>query len=330
MKRTVIFIYFLLAVLMSANAESGKIVLESGGSIKLFDATRLQDAVNAAHDGDVIYLSDGSFGYWDSSPIVINKQVSLRGVGNTGSQLYSRVIIDIDGNPTLSSPMAEGVSFSNSVSVSKMLTGLEFKKCKMSVLHFGDDMPSALIDRCWIADTLDLSNLKTNTIKIRNSKVGCLYSNYNRDYACTFINCNIANSYADKCWDVRANFVNCILDCASARNSEYSGHVGSSYVYNTLRTQSNHSWTFGENTYYYEEGNTNQLLYSDCSCFFSAGRLKELGYLGTDGTVIGIEGGDNPYTLEVSPSITQWSFQTDETKDNVTVNISVTSKNNQK
>ena len=59
-------------------------------------------------------------------------------------------------------------------------------------------------------------------------------------------------------------------------------------------------------------------------------RLKELGYLGPDGTVIGIEGGDNPYTLDVSPSIIQWSYQTDETKDNVTVNISVTSKNNQK
>ena len=330
MKRTVIFIYFLLTVLMSANADSGKIGLESGGSIKLFDATRLQDAINAAHDGDVIYLSDGSFGYWDSSPIVINKPVRLRGVGNTGSQLYSKVIIDIDGNPTLSSPIAEGVYFSNSVSVSKMLTGLEFKKCKISVLHFGDDMPSALIDRCWIADTLDLSNLKTNNIRIKNSKVGCLYSNYNRDCACTFINCNIANTYADNCWYVEANFVNCILDCTDVRNSEYSGHVNSSFVLNTLKTLIRDGWDYYENEYYYMEGNTNQLIYSDCSCFFSAGRLKELGYLGTDGTVIGIEGGENPYTLEVSPSITQWSFQTDETKDNVTVNISVTSKNNQK
>ena len=166
MKRIVIFIFLLQTALMLARADSGKIVLEREGGIKLFDATQLQEAINAAHDGDVIYLSDGSFGYLNNNPIVINKQVRLRGIGNTGSQLYSKVIIDIDGNPTLSSPIAEGVYFSNSVSVRKMLTGLEFKKCKISVLHFGDDMPSALIDRCWIADTLDLSNLKTNNIKI--------------------------------------------------------------------------------------------------------------------------------------------------------------------
>ena len=327
MKRIVIFIFLLQTALMLARADSGKIVLEREGGIKLFDATQLQEAINAAHDGDVIYLSDGSFGYLNNNnPIVINKQVRLRGIGNTGSQLYSKVIIDIDGNPTLSSPIAEGVYFSNSVSVRKMLTGLEFKKCKISVLHFGDDMPSELIDRCWIADTLDLSNLKTNNIKIKNTKVGCLYSTYNSDYACTFINCNIANTYADNCWDVRANFVNCILDCASVRNSDYSGWIGSNWVFYTLRTRMSHGWDNANNIYTYSEGDTNQLLYSDCSCFLSADKLKELGYLGTDGTVVGIEGGGNPYTLEVSPGITQGSFQTDETKENVIVNISVTSK----
>ena len=311
---------------MSANANSGKIVLDSGGSIKQFDATQLQDAINAAHNGDAIYLSEGSFGYLNNNPIVINKQVRLRGIGNTGSQLYSKVIIDIDGNPTLSSPIAEGVYFSNSVSVRKMLTGLEFKKCKISVLHFGDDMPSALIDRCWIADTLDLSNLKTNNIKIKNSKVGCLYSTSNRDYACTFINCNIANTYADNCWDVLANFVNCILDCASVRNSDYSGGISSLFVFSSLSTNMNHGCIHANGLYTYMNSETNILLYSDCSCYFTADRLRGMGYEGTDGTVLGIEGGEYPYTLEVSPRITQWSFETDETKDNVIGNISVTSK----
>ena len=84
---------------------------------------------------------------------------------------------------------------------------------------------------------------------VMNSSIYYLYSSGASENVVTFINCNIANTYADNCWDLRANFVNCILDCASVRNSDYSGWIGSNWVLYTLRTDMNHGWDNTNNIY---------------------------------------------------------------------------------
>lgn len=62
-------------------------------------------------------------------------------------------------------------------------------------------------------------------------------------------------------------------------------------------------------------------------CTLTADQLKKAGYLGTDGTVVGCEGGVNPYTLERHvPVITQKGTKVDLDSKKVIINVNVTAK----
>ena len=93
----------------------------------------------------------------------------------------------------------------------------------------------------------------------------------------------------------------------------YSGYVsiGSSSV--------------AQNCYYQESYiSSNALITSSCECYYNTSQLQSNGYLGTDKTVVGIYGGDTPYTLEPSvPKVTSSSLDLDMEKKELNVKLTV-------
>lgn len=58
--------------------------------------------------------------------------------------------------------------------------------------------------------------------------------------------------------------------------------------------------------------------------------MEEKGYIGTDGTVVGIEGGSAPFTLEPSvPKVTNSTVAYDAANKLLKVNLTVTTNNEQ-
>ena len=56
----------------------------------------------------------------------------------------------------------------------------------------------------------------------------------------------------------------------------------------------------------------------------NASTLQSNGYLGTDGTVVGIDGGDTPFTLVPSvPKVTSSDLQLDNEKKELNVTLTV-------
>ena len=73
-----------------------------------------------------------------------------------------------------------------------------------------------------------------------------------------------------------------------------------------------------------EEGDAN-LLNDTIECKFSEAELLEKGYVGTDGTVVGIFGGSIPFTLAPSmPRVTEHSIVVDADKKKLNVTLKVT------
>lgn len=66
------------------------------------------------------------------------------------------------------------------------------------------------------------------------------------------------------------------------------------------------------------------------NCSLGKYELEEKGYIGTDGTVVGIEGGSAPFTLEPSvPKVTNSTVAYDAANKLLKVNLTVTTNNEQ-
>ena len=63
----------------------------------------------------------------------------------------------------------------------------------------------------------------------------------------------------------------------------------------------------------------------DMDCPMTVEQRQTAGYLGVDGTVVGIEGGVNPYSLTLhAPSINTSNANVDLNNKKVTINVNVT------
>ena len=184
--------YFLTAVClilmcMTVSAITiNKAMLEHNGEVTLYDGDKIQEAINAASDGDVIYLTLGTF-----KPFSVTKQITIRGAGET-SVIDGDVSISIPGSPKLTRPVLEALSVSGAVSVSSQVADLILRKCKFSSLGFSAQVDGAIVDRCYITNTLTLSSyIKGMTVV--NTKLYYVKANAGATQNTTFVNCNFYN-----------------------------------------------------------------------------------------------------------------------------------------
>lgn len=329
--------YFLMAVciiIMSISASAvsvNKVLLDHNGQVTTFDD--IQSAINASADGDVIYLTLGTF---KVSTLNITKEITIRGTGDT-SIINGEVKISIAGTPTLESPLLEALAVSGGVTISSAMNNLCLKnskiigtlaingavnggsieKCEIGVMTFGDTIDNLYIDRSSVTGTLTLSS-SIKGMTVINSKLNAVSANSGATSNTTFVNCEFNQLYTN---NFAATIVNSIIYCSrpSSGYATSASSINSSVLLNTLLRSG-----------YVSVGTSSvtQGCYYDASSVFSNSKLQENGYLGTDGTVVGIYGGSTPYSdakmfTPSTPKVTSSKLNLDAEKKELNVNLTV-------
>ena len=345
MKKISILIILLMQSILCIYAQDtsikGTITLSHQGKTTDFAYNKMADAVNAAIDGDTIFLSAGYF----EGDFVINKQVAFIGTGgdystSENSVLNGKIILKLPDNTKLTARLFEGINFWNT-SFTYQSTNIEnivFKKCYVYGYNITVNaaIKSILFDRCNISGGSYFNNFPEKAIA-RNCKIhGLNVEKSNSDSSWQFTNCTIdPSNYSNSgytgyfCPILSGTFVNCIID---NDDDDYTGFP--LYYVTSEDTKSKASFTnclfyttdnkeiFNgatvENAMYYE-ASANNVLEN-----FTKEQLEAYSFYGNDGTVVGCYGGKNPYTLKISkPVISSSKVHFDKDKKQVQIKMKV-------
>lgn len=307
MKKTLFILVCLMMASVSMFAESAAVcLLQHGGSVQLFDADKIANAIKAAVDGDTLYLTAGEF-----SGFTIDKKITVRGAGQ-GTKITSDITISISGSPTLTQTVLEGLdlkSKSKNVILSTAMKGVKIKQCSMYVLIVNANNSDVIIDRCNISNELRYSSyIKSMTVLNSYARIGYYYSS--SENTIHFVNCNVNMYYPSYC---AGTFINSVIGHGS-----YQSISNCSFVNCLFRWNANS---------YFQSSTTVQHCYYDSECSDDDATFEELGYLGNDGKVVGYMGGSSPYTLELSvPKVTESEISLDPGTRVLNVNIKVSAK----
>ena len=317
----------------AATEYTGKVFLQHNGNItQTFNGDEISNAIEAAVDGDTLFLSKGIF----KSGFTINKSISLIGSGAEKGYIETQSscldwngnpIIEGDDNQTKISVAIEGVVTGSNFNMQKNIGNLTFRKCYIeNYLEFNSsaNIKTATIDRCLIRGGFTLFGTIENLL-VKNCKIYYINSssqNNSLSSSCQFINCNIRNVSTN----TKAIFVNSIINEVGNGTSDFLGTNAA--LVNTLYHKMN-GYDPMEQTTQQDCWSTTETLINDdqnkLDCTITADQLKIAGYLGLDDTVVGVEGGVNPYSLTIhAPSINSKSTNIDLTNKKVTINVNVT------
>ena len=313
MKKTILMAVCIIMMSMTASALTiNKAMLVHNGEVTLYDGDKIQDAVNAASDGDAIYLTLGTFKKFN-----VTKKITIRGTGET-SIIDGDVNISIPGSPKLTSPVMEALAVSGTVNVGAQVDDMILRKCKITNFTIGAQVDGAVLDRCNITGSLTLSSyIKGMTVV--NTIVNGLGANSGATSNTTFVNCDL---YFSSCTNFSATIINSIIRHYGSNTKT----LNSTVLLNTLIM----TYYLSGGTYYssYHLNIGSSSVQQGCWTVnylnnTSTSTLQSNGYLGTDGTVVGIYGGETPYTLEPSvPKVTSSDLQLD--NENKQLNVTLT------
>ena len=321
------FLFALLTVVMfsmGATAQSSLLAtLNHEGTISTYyGSDALQEAYNAAANGDVITLSSGSFLATD-----IKKAITLRGAGmavDTVSHTEPTVISNgftINISDTLDHRFTmEGIYTNQNVKLSCLQNAM-FLKCRFKSVGFVNldaKMKDLNFIHCRIAEDFDLSD----------------------NGSAAFINSIVLGAYQYS--NAVFSFINCYVDNINLQHSEYKNCI----------IKAGNGWGDNTTTYYNNlclstssqaiaPNNTNVKInpsdervsflnvnYSDSNDYVLTDAVRAL-IKGTDGTEVGIHGGSLPYDpTPTNPQITKFNVASKSTADGkLSVDIEVNSDN---
>lgn len=337
------------------NSNQGTITLSHNGKESFFAYNKMGDAVEAAADGDTIYLSKGEF----EGDFRINKKIAFIGSGADGSNgtgSYTRyysgnIVVAMPEGTKLTARLFDGICFDNSILFQNAIENVIFRKCNTPCdFSINDDMGSLYFDRCYISCGSNFMRSNLKKLVARNCQISSLdmqSSSYN-DVAANwqFIHCTIdpsgwgttdneGNHYTYT--PLRGIFTNCIIDndgnnCQGyvlydPRDSEsYTAAYINCLFYKPAEGREIFKGATVQNDMYFdasglENSNENKIRN------FTKEKLQENNFLGNDGTVVGCWGGKNPYTLKPNiPSISSSKVHLDREKKQIQINIKLSSQ----
>lgn len=348
MKRLTLFISVLVLTITQMVAqdtqENSIITLRHQGSETNFAYNKMQDAINAAIDGDTIFLSAGDF----EGDVVVDKRLAFIGVGeykedeNSYSYLKSnysgRFVFDLPEDTKLSAKLFEGVYFhNNTFTFSKSIENVIFKKCQISVCNFTIEksMKSILFDRCsmFTVDFPNKSPLKViarncymHNTKLQGESVICSHCNI---IPVTYIHQDEDGNKSHRGNIETGEYDNCIISNVYDGNTYplYEGTNSSASYTNCLL------YNIDDNVDIFGGATNKDCMFSDFDnyqnniLYLTLEELQAKNYLGNDGTVVGNKGGKNPYSLKITkPVVSTSKIHFDKDKNQVQFKLKVSSK----
>lgn len=322
-KFIVLFVALVAMFATTAKAQSSLLAtLNHEGTISTFYGTNaLQQAHAAAADGDVITLSSGTF-----QSVNITKAVTLRGAGmvlDAATQteptvLANELSINIPDETTQRLTI-EGIYTNQKVNIEKLKNAM-FLKDRFNIIFAGYRSGQMATDltfiHCKIAKNYYGANTTYNSASFQN----CIVSGID-GYNYIFNNCIIGlggNHYL--CYT--SEYKNCVIKYPQSSSN-------STTMYNNLYTGS-HSLDIPNKTNVRVDEDSevikNILVYSDDNDFKLTEEAKAL-IKGTDGTEVGIYGGNLPFDpTPTNPQISKFNVAAKTTADGkLSVDIEVKS-----
>lgn len=325
----------LIMMSMTASAITiNKALLDHNGQVTLFDGDKIQDAVNAAADGDVIYLTLGTF-----KPFNVTKKITIRGTGET-TVIDGEVNISIPNNPTLEKPVLEALAVSGSVTVNNAVSNFMMRQCKiLSELNLQAKVAKGTIERCQIGSmsftgtiqdlTIDRSDITSGlalsstieSMTVINTKISSLSANSGATSNTTFVNCNLVIS---NCAYFSATIINSIVTHNTAIDKTLNSTV---LVRSLINQYSDYDYSLSVMSIGTSSVCQNCYIKSTQYLDTSTSSLQTKGYLGTDGTVVGVYGGDTPFDdnmlVPSVPKVTSSDIKLDTEQKKLNVNLTV-------
>lgn len=301
--KQLITILVIIVMMFAASAQTRNLVTLSHGHLLTFfdNENALEDAVEAAVDGDVIYLSEGEFGKENTSINVHKKNIKIVGSGRN-----SNVLCGILYGSAISCESFQmyGITFSpsdgNMNREDYPINNLMVSCCYIKYAYVSNNT-KAVFDRCYIEEYSGGDVIAD--AHVINSKIGLFQC------ASTIVdNCHIKTLY--HCYGI---FYNSIIESIINQNGVFE-----SCMIGEMRVQPDKMYNC-----YLEP---NALLDDNLECTIS----DMSPYLGNDGTVIGIYGGlGKPYTENPAVPIIDFSKSSIEhDKDRKQLNVTMTVTSN--
>ena len=334
------------------NSNTGTITLSHKGKETNFAYNKMGDAVEAAADGDTIYLSNGEF----EGDFRLTKKIAFIGSGaesNNGTGSYTHynsgnIVIAIPEGTKLSARLFDGICFDNSNSITFQTTieNVIFRKCRTPWnINVNKSIESLYFDRCYINGNQSSSIKK---VVARNCKIGSLSmsgSDYNEVATnWQFIHCTIElnthgwtddkGNYQNYC-PLQGIYTNCIIanydtEAYELYNPSGSEVLTAAYInclfYKPAEGKDIFNGATTQNNLFYDVSNVKDNWQNRIQNLTKE-QLQEKKYLGNDGTVVGCYGGKNPYTLKPNiPIVSSSKVHLDRTKKQIQINIKLSSQ----
>lgn len=312
-----------LAVLgmLSVKAQQSIIALHHQGNVTIYAGGELQKAIDASEKGDTLYLSDGIFSEGNLS----HGLVILGGGQETivgGITISSEDSTEVKGGFVFS-----GMRVLNKFIIDSNIDGILIKHVNCQAYTFnvnpGRTLRGGQIIQSRIGGEMRLDGLEYD-LQVLNSCVWGPNGGGVNTGSVTFTNCNIIVNVGAECG--KNIFKNCF--CKNASNGIFencSYHWdGDSYV----RTFIGNNWNYRWGNYFSGSNEECDLRIIN-NQFMTAEQIQELGWIGTDGTIIGCMGGNAPYILDIDePRVTGKNIVVDNDERKIIVTLKVESGTN--
>lgn len=313
-KQFIIALFALIACGTRAYAQSSLMAtLSHENEISTFyGANALQEAHAASAHGDVITLSSGSFAGVD-----ITKAVTIRGAGmevDTVNNIEPTIIstdfsIEIPDSVGKSLTI-EGIYTNRDITV-KNLSNAKFLKSRFESISYANSNASVMKDldfiNCRIAKDIYLSN---NSSALFQNSIVCTAAT-NGTCFLSFNNCIIMGGGSSS-RDNSEYKNNIIINCGTG--SSQSTYYNNLFIYNADNINSSNTTNVIVKP---DDERVTELTgdYSDSKTYKLNDALKSL-IKGTDGTEVGIYGGNMPYdATPTNPQITKFNVSQKTTAD---------------
>jgi len=302
-----------------------------------YGAGALKSAYNAAADGDIITLSPGTF-TWSGNFV---KGITLRGAGIDATE------------PTY---ISSGVDMACNEGLVMVIEGIRFNG-EVRVLNQGAEQGTIKFIKNWFSSlsaraSSTYSSDKSVKVRLYNNIINSMYFDYHAYPDYLFYNCYVENPRCYNSSETSTTFVNCIINWTNS----YADAAYSLNFYNTI-----FNWTWGsyggtdtnfllpntatcynclsinKSTLFNNlvSGGNNKTTNSAADVFsayrkdYTAGETFSLTdnakttYIGTDGTQIGMQGGNYPFNVTVQyPIITKFGSDSQTSKEGI-LNVEV-------
>lgn len=315
------FMMLCLAILgiQVSKAQQSIIALHHEGNVTIFSGSKTQEAMDASVKGDTLYLSEGTFAGWD-----VTHGIVVLGSGERTVMSGNITITGNDEKKDLGGYVFSGLNLLHDFVVNDSVNGLKISQCQMNNFTVNADMflDSGEIIMSFIGGNMDLGGAEYG-LDVLSSKINIIRGHGQRLGSVNFNHCNINSIEADLTMRV---FQNCIIKMCCGGTYQHCLFTGNNNI-------SKNGWA-GESDDFVQATKINCFKGSftfddDLNCSLSNDDLIAEGYLGDDGSIVGITGGEIPYTLELAtPHIVDHKLDVDNVNRKLTVTLKMAHESN--